>query len=75
MFLTQTVKTKCYYHTDELRDLITRYEQAEEDLKHELLPFIRLMFKKFYDHRSLFSNTTSCVAELDCLCSLAAVSA
>mmetsp|Transcript_30876 Transcript_30876/g.40997 ORF Transcript_30876/g.40997 Transcript_30876/m.40997 type:complete len:107 (+) Transcript_30876:626-946(+) len=33
------------------------------------------MFKRFYEHRNIFSAAASCVAELDCLCALADVSA
>jgi DNA mismatch repair ATPase MutS len=54
--------------------LITRLEDTEEELNKELLPFIRAMFKKFYENRSLFTNAVSCVGELDCLCALAVVS-
>jgi DNA mismatch repair ATPase MutS len=54
--------------------LITKLEDNEEELNKELLPFIRAMFKKFYENRGLFTNTVSCVGELDCLCALAVVS-
>jgi|LakMenEpi03Aug12_release.lakeMendotaPanAssembly.Ray.scaffolds.fasta_scaffold1534079_1 DNA mismatch repair ATPase MutS len=63
-----------HYQTDELRDLITKLEDAEEDLNANLLPFIRSMFKKFYEQRTLFFNVVSCISELDCLSSLAVVS-
>lgn len=54
--------------------MVTKLEDTEECLKKELLPFIRAMFKKFYDSRAVFSNTASCIGELDCLCALAVVS-
>lgn len=49
-------------------------EDNEEELNKELLPFIRAMFKTFYENRGIFTNTVSCVGELDCLCALAVVS-
>jgi len=39
------------------------------------VPFLRTIFKRFYEHRALFSNAVGCIGELDCLCSLAIVSA
>lgn len=33
------------------------------------------MFRRFYDHRIIFTNAVSCIGELDCLCALADVSA
>jgi hypothetical protein len=49
-------------------------EDNEEELNKELVPFIRAMFKTFYENRGLFTNAVSCVGELDCLCALAVVS-
>lgn len=57
-----------------MRVLITKLEDAEQDLRVELLPFIRSMFKKFYEFRTFFCNTVSCIGELDCLCALSLVS-
>jgi len=57
-----------------LEDLSEELEAAEEVLQNSLIPFLRNMFKRFYDHRFIFSNAVSCVAELDCLCALADVS-
>ena len=73
-YQTQKKGKFVHYQTDELRDLITKLEDAEEDLNANLLPFIRTMFKKFYEQRTLFCNVVSCIAELDCLSSLAVVS-
>lgn len=75
MMVTQKNKGKVYYQTDEIKDLIVKLEDNEDDLKKELLPFIRAMFKKFYESRAVFANTAACVGELDCLCALAVVSA
>ena len=68
---TSKDKDKEYYQTDDLRDFITKLEDAEQDLRVELLPFIRSIFKKFYEFRTLFCNTVTCIGELDCLCALA----
>ena len=50
-------------------------EEAEGVLNDSLKPFLRAMFRKFYDYRAVFSNATSCIGELDCLSALSVVSA
>lgn len=42
-------------------------------MKECLIPFIRKMFKKFYDNKEIFSKAIHCLSELDCLCSLGAL--
>lgn len=44
-------------------------------MKESVVPFLRAMFNKFYDFRSIFQNACNCVAEIDSLNSLAVVSA
>ena len=48
---------------------------AEDILKDALVPFLRAIFHRFYENRAIFSNAVSCIGELDCLCSLADISA
>ena len=60
--------------TQTLEDLTEQLQEVEADLQNSLIPFLRAMFKRFYEHRAIFSNAASCVAELDCLCALAFVS-
>lgn len=50
-------------------------EEEEEKFKDALIPFLRNMFKKFYENRDTFTRAIICVAELDCLCALANISA
>jgi len=50
-------------------------QAAEEILKEALVPFLRAIFHRFYENRAIFSNAVSCISELDCLCTLADVSA
>jgi DNA mismatch repair ATPase MutS len=38
------------------------------------LPFLRTMFKNFFNHKEIFALAVQCVAELDCLCALASIS-
>ena len=54
--------------------MIDRLEEEEEKFKDALIPFLRNMFAKFYEHRDIFSKAVLCAAELDCLCALAVVS-
>ena len=48
---------------------------TEDALKSALLPFIRLMFKRFHDNKDMFSKAITILAELDCLCALGHLSA
>ncbi len=54
--------------------MINDLEDAEDAFKDALIPFLRTMFKKFYDNRQIFSDAIQCAAELDCLCALASIS-
>jgi len=53
---TSNAKGRKRYQTDELRSMIERLEDAEEQFKDALVPFLREMFKKFYEHRSVFTR-------------------
>lgn len=61
--------------TSALEELTEKLQDVEAYLKDSLVPFLRTIFRRFYEHRGLFSNAVGCIAELDCLCTLAAVSA
>ena len=54
--------------------MIEQLEEAEDQFKDALVPFLRTMFHKFYENRDIFSLAVQCAAELDCLCALATVS-
>ena len=68
-------KGKQRYVTETIEQLTEELEAAEEVLKEALVPFLRTMFRRFYQYRSIFSNAVACISELDCLCALADVSA
>lgn len=72
---TSQADRKKRYRTDHLSELVERLEEQEERLNNSLSPFLRNMFRQFYKFRRVFQNAVSCVAELDCLNSLASVSA
>ena len=72
---TGSTTTKTRYVTQRLQEITEELEAQEDDIKNALVPFLRGMFKRFYEHRAIFSNATSCVAELDCISALADVSA
>ena len=69
------MKGKRRYQSDEMRGMINELEEAEEKFKDALIPFLRTMFAKFYEHKDLFTKAVLCAAELDCLCALAVISA
>lgn len=73
--LTSTTGKVKRYMTSELERMIEEVEELEEELRNSLAPFLRSMFGHFYKFRSIFTNAVSCVAELDCLNSLACLSA
>ena len=72
--LTTKLKDKLRYQSEPMRDLIEELERREEELKGALAPFLRGMFRRFYNFKQVFQNACSCVSELDCLVSLAQVS-
>lgn len=61
------------YQTQELSDLVEELEQAEEQLKEAISPFLSKLFRKFYKKQYLWSDFIACIAEIDCLMSLAEV--
>jgi len=69
------VKGKKRYVTEALESMREEIEEAEQALAGELIPFLRAMFRKFYDYRAIFTNAVTCISELDCLCALGDVSA
>lgn len=72
---TSKVKGKRRYQTEKLQELISELEAKEEILKQALVPFLRGMFRRFYEFRNIFQNACSCISEIDCLNALAVVSA
>ena len=53
---TSNVKGKKRYQTDDLRDMINELEEAEDQFKDALIPFLRVMFKKFYGYKDVFTR-------------------
>lgn len=73
--LQKKLKGRSRYVSQPLQDLTEELQDAEEKLHDSLKPFIRGMFRKFYQYRNILSNAVGCIGELDCLCALADVSA
>ncbi len=71
---TSNAKGRKRYQTDDLRNMIETLEEKEEHFKDALVPFLREMFKKFYENREIFTRAVQCAAELDCLCALSIIS-
>jgi len=72
----ETSKSKKYtrYQTQELGDLVDQLQEAEENLKDAISPFLSRLFRKFYKKQYLWTDFISCIAEVDCIMSLAEVS-
>ena len=62
------------YQNKELTELVEQLENSEEALKNAISPFLSKLFRKFYKKQYLWSEFISCIAEVDCLMSLATVS-
>mmetsp|Transcript_2807 Transcript_2807/g.6532 ORF Transcript_2807/g.6532 Transcript_2807/m.6532 type:complete len:1165 (-) Transcript_2807:166-3660(-) len=73
MLSGSTKKTKRYL-TPECRQLAEELSQAEFDRETILKDVSRAMFARFCEKYKLWSGVVSCLAELDCLMSLAVVS-
>lgn len=71
-----TTKSKKFQRVQnkELSELVEELEVAEENLRNAISPFLLKLFKKFYKKQYLWSEFVACIAEIDCLMSLAEVS-
>jgi hypothetical protein len=54
--MTSKFYGKLRYQTNELRRIIDELEEAEENLKNTLIPFLKKMFGKFFETRELFTR-------------------
>jgi DNA mismatch repair ATPase MutS len=54
--------------------LIEELEDAEEQLKNAISPFVCALFQRFYENRNLWQPAIQVISELDCLTSLAVAS-
>ncbi|CAI2370907.1 unnamed protein product [Moneuplotes crassus] len=59
------------FHTKEIREWVEQLEEAEEALKAAIIPFICSLFSHFHSKSNIWGRAIACLAELDCLCSLA----
>ncbi|KAM3135397.1 hypothetical protein pb186bvf_012555 [Paramecium bursaria] len=62
------------FQTNYIEEQIFKLKQAEEEVSQQLIPFLNEYFIKFFIYRKELLQLVSCLAELDCLCSLAIVS-
>jgi len=53
---TSNAKGRKRYQTDELREMIEDLEEKEDKFKDALVPFLREMFRKFYENRDVFTK-------------------
>ena len=59
------------YHTPEIEATLQELFGFEMDLQRALVVFMADYFRKFYDKKIYWDQIVACLAELDCLCSLA----
>ena len=62
------------YHTPLTEKLLKELEEAERGFQDLLVPFLLKYFKNFYEKHQVWKQMIACLAELDCLCSLAVLS-
>ena len=60
--------------TPTIKELTSQLEEAEYQVKVSIMPFICSIFGIFHQKRKVWSQMISCLAEIDCYCSLATVS-
>ncbi|CAK58417.1 unnamed protein product (macronuclear) [Paramecium tetraurelia] len=58
------------YLTQEIKDLVTELEQAEETKKQQLTAFGNFIFKHFHSNQHVWDSLIKILNELDALCSL-----
>ena len=59
------------FHTPDIENMLSKLVKYEEEFKKQFIPFIFEYFRKFYKRHATWQQLISCLAELDCLCSLA----
>ena len=69
--LTSKKKGFIRLHTPEIEEAVNELYATEYELQQALLVFIVGYFKMFYEKNMYWNQVVSCLAELDCLCSLA----
>jgi len=74
-FVTTRLKHSKRFLSSDLSNLTTQLVSEEVVYKARISPLIRDMFERFYQNREHWSSAVKCMAEIDALCSLAAVSA
>ena len=70
---TSSTPTVVRYQTNELKLLISLLEEAEDNLKEAISPFLRKLFTKFYKKKQMWSDFIRCISEIDCLVALSEV--
>jgi len=59
------------FHTPQIEEYMGSLFRLENEFQQILIQFIVELFQKFYQRHSYWQQVVSCLAELDCLCSLA----
>ena len=69
--ITSKKKGVVRMHTPEIERCLTLMDDYELKLNKGLLVFVVDYFRRFYERKAYWSQVILCLAELDCLCSLA----
>lgn len=62
------------FQTAAIRKLLVELEQAEENKKQAITPFVCGIFEQFHSTHLIWTQLVRCLSELDCLYSLAIIS-
>ena len=71
--ITSKKKGIIRYHIPAIEKLLTRMDDLELKLNKLLVEFIIGYFRRFYERKAYWNQVILCLAELDCLCSLASL--
>eukprot|EP00347_Sterkiella_histriomuscorum_P024111 403332270 len=71
---TSTAQVNLKFITSKIRTYVSELEDAEYNIKIAIMPFICSIFEIFRQKRRIWSQIVSCLAEIDCLASMAIVS-
>lgn len=61
------------FHTPTIETELAKLVHCEDEYTRLLIPFVHKYFVKFYQYHTVWQQLISCLAELDCLCSLASL--
>merc|ERR1740121_109163 len=72
--ITSRTGSMVRFQTNAIKALVAELDHVEDQREDCVFPFLSCLFQEFYAHQAPFRAAVRCLAELDVLVSLAAVS-